>query len=102
MTKLPASKIVVSKGMVQSIEVWTLWNGDPARTTLITRTSKGFTSSIGDPEHGGRSREGVELGDVMGGLHRNVRAKYELLFGMHDATEGQLRRYFPNYEIKMT
>lgn len=94
------SKIVIKAGQVQSVEEWVLWNGTPANTISIERTVNGFSSTISDPEHGGRFSEGKTLVEVLGGLHESVQAEYVKLFNMLNATVEKVQRVFPRYSVE--
>lgn len=97
---LPPKKIIIRGGWVQSIEEWTLWNGEPFQTLLVERRPDGkFTSSIGDPEHGGVNRQG-SLDEVLVSLHPAIAGYYKRAFEVGRSslitliTEG-----FKGYEI---
>ena len=98
---LPKSRILIRNGVVQSINEWVLWNGTPANTLTIERTKNDFSSTIGDPEHGGRTRSATELSDVLGGLHQNVREKYVNLFNLQNPTVEQVQQFFPTYLVEV-
>ena len=102
MADLPKSKIVVKDGKVQTVEEWALWNGTPFKTILIERTVKGFSSSIGDPEHGVRNRQGKKLDDVIVGLHKDVQAKYRRLFQRRNVTPARLQKEFSKYTVEVS
>jgi hypothetical protein len=101
MVNLPKSKIVVKDGRVQSIEEWVLWNKIPAKTISIKRTENGFSSLIGDPEHGGSFREGVNLLDVLEGLHLDIKVKYIMLFEKQNVNVSYLQLHYPKYAIEV-
>ena len=101
MKKLPDSKIVLREGCVVGLDVWTLWNGEPAKTICIKKLGEKFSAYVGDPEHGGRYREGNNLSAVLMGMHANVISGYEKLFSQKNPDPEILHQLFPGYVIEV-
>lgn len=89
---LPPDSLTIANGQVQTVEEWTLWNLQPFITIDIRRLPDGqFRSSIGSPEHGGRTREGT-IEKVTEILHPNFAAWYKYVFS--------LTGLIPNLEVQ--
>lgn len=83
--QLPPDTCVVCDGRIVEWTEYTLWNGEPFPTLVITRLDGDqCRATMGDPEHGGTTRDG-NLEDLLLGLHENCYGQYLALFALMNA-----------------
>jgi hypothetical protein len=94
------NKVFVHNGKVMRWEDWVLWNGQLWATVIIKRTTSGFQSDIGDPEHGGGQMTGRRLEEVIQGLHPRIQKGFHTLFSLKNPTAETIRAAgFENFAI---
>jgi len=97
---LPGTYVDVVNGQVIRIVEVVDWNGQFATIIDIIRDEDGYKTYIGDPSHGGKTREGVDLAKITDRLNPKVQAKYLKLFSKRWIFNWGIRRLFSRCTIK--
>jgi hypothetical protein len=95
----PPCTITVNNSKVLLVEKYSLWNREPALTTLVERRSDGRFFSYVDNRQPAKLVGTLE--EVMYGLHPKVQQQYIELFGLTNPTEADVRKIgFDHYQIQ--
>ncbi len=99
-TEFPHNTILIVAGRVRRVQTWVTWSGKPFCTIDVALNSdSSYTSHIGDPEHGGCTKDGT-LEEVLAALHAGVAASFLALFALEEPAEAAIAATgFSGYQI---